>query len=116
MDIDHPELVKFSNEKGRICADSLLQAYNTAKQFIEHWDNLSTAMPNLPDEIADGSQSSMGMSANGRKSITEKYFTIICPKCLILFLISLIDSLRLFPLEQFSFLILQFVLISFSKP
>lgn len=74
MDIDHPELVKFSNEKGRICADSLLQAYNTAKQFIEHWNNLSTAMPNLPDEIADGSQSSMGMSANGRKSITgEKY-------------------------------------------
>jgi hypothetical protein len=74
MDIDHPELVKFSNEKGRICADSLLQAYNTAKQFIEHWNNLSTAMPNLPDEIADGSQSSMGISADGRKSITgEKY-------------------------------------------
>jgi hypothetical protein len=74
MDIDHPELVKFSNEKGRICADSLLQAYNTAKQFIEHWNNLSTAMPNLPDEIADGSQSSMANSADGRKSITgEKY-------------------------------------------
>ena len=70
MDIDHPELVKFSNEKGRICADSLLQAYNTAKQFIEHWNNLSTAMPNLPDEIADGSQSSMANSADGRKSIT----------------------------------------------
>lgn len=74
MDIDNPELVKFSNEKGRICADSLLQAYNTAKQFIEHWDNLNTAMPNTADEIADGSQTSMGISADGRKSITgEKY-------------------------------------------
>lgn len=74
MDIDNPELVKFSNEKGRICADSLLQAYNTAKQFIEHWDNLTTAMPNTADEIADGSQTSMGISADGRKSITgEKY-------------------------------------------
>jgi hypothetical protein len=38
MDIDHPELVRFSNEKGRICADSFLQAYNTAKQFIDHWN------------------------------------------------------------------------------
>lgn len=74
MDIDNPKLVKFSNEKGRICADSLLQAYNTAKQFIEHWNNLTTAMPNTADEIADGSQTSMGVSADGRKSITgEKY-------------------------------------------
>ncbi len=74
MDIDNPELIKFSNEKGRICADSLLQAYNTAKQFIEHWNNLTTAMPNTADEIADGSQTSMGISADGRKSITgEKY-------------------------------------------
>ncbi len=74
MSIEHPELIRFSNEKGRICADSLLQAYNTAKQFIEHWNNLNTAMPNTADEIADGSQTSMGISADGRKSITgEKY-------------------------------------------
>lgn len=74
MDIDHPELVRFSNEKGRICADSFLQAYNTAKQFLDHWNHLSVNMPNTTDEIADGSQSSLGDSADGRKPITgEKY-------------------------------------------
>ena len=74
MDIDHPELVKFSNEKGRICADSLLQAYNTAKQFLSHWNNLNSEMPNVNEEVADGSHTSMGNSADGRKPITgEKY-------------------------------------------
>jgi hypothetical protein len=74
MNIENPELIRFSNEKGRICADSLLQAYNTAKQFLSHWDNLNSEMPNTNDEVADGSHTSMGNSADGRKPITgEKY-------------------------------------------
>jgi len=70
MEIDNPELIRFSNEKGRICADSFFQAYNTVKQFIDHWDNLNTLMPNSYDEIADGSQSSLVTQADGRKPIT----------------------------------------------
>lgn len=70
MEIDNPELIRFSNEKGRICADSFFQAYNTVKQFIDLWDNLNTLMPNSYDEIADGSQSSLGTQADGRKPIT----------------------------------------------
>ncbi len=81
MSIEHPELIRFSNEKGRICADSLLQAYNTAKQFIELWDNLTVLMPTTNEEIADGSHSEMGVSADGRKPITGEqynYFKISC--------------------------------------
>jgi hypothetical protein len=70
MEIDNPELIRFSNEKGRICADSFFQAYNTVKQIIDLWDNLTTLMPNSFDEIADGSQSSLGTQADGRKPIT----------------------------------------------
>jgi hypothetical protein len=55
MNIENPELIRFSNEKGRICADSLLQAYNTAKQFLSHWNNLNSEMPNVNEEVADGS-------------------------------------------------------------
>lgn len=87
MDIDNPELVRFSNEKGRICADSVLQAYNIAKQFIDHWNHFSSPMPNTTDEIADGSQSSMGNSADGRKAVTvEKYnqFRTACKKVITL--------------------------------
>jgi hypothetical protein len=74
MNIENPELIRFSNEKGRICADSLLQAYNTAKQFLSHWNNLNSEMPNVNEEVADGSHTSMGNSADGRKPITgEKY-------------------------------------------
>lgn len=67
MNLDNPELVRFSNEKGRICADSFVQAYNTAKQF-------NNTMFNSVDEIADVFQSFKGNSADGRKPVTgEKY-------------------------------------------
>jgi hypothetical protein len=70
MYIEQPELVKFSNEKVRICADSILQSYNTMKQFIEHYETLIETMPNTDEQIADGSHSAMGQFADGRKPIT----------------------------------------------
>lgn len=81
MEIDNPELIRFSNEKGRICADSFFQAYNTVKQFIDLWDNLNTLMPNSYDEIADGSQSSLGTQADGRKPITGNDYHIFKAAC-----------------------------------
>lgn len=70
MYIEHPELVKFSNEKTRICADSILQSYNTMKQFLDHFETLIETMPDTDDQIADGSHNAMGQFADGRKPLT----------------------------------------------
>ncbi len=72
-DITNPEIVKFSNEKGRILADAAGCLYQTAKRFQQEWTVLIanvTAVPNTADQIADGSQGTLATSADGRKPLT----------------------------------------------
>lgn len=57
-DIVNPVIVRFSNEKARVFADSLLSAYLTAKQLVGEWtaNNLATIVPNATDNVVDGSE------------------------------------------------------------
>lgn len=56
-DITAPLAVRFSNEKARIFADSLVTTYETARAFSANWDALGLAavVPNTADLVADGS-------------------------------------------------------------
>jgi hypothetical protein len=72
-DIVQPQTVRFSNEKGRVMADTAEQLYQTAKRFQQEWAALITAVgvvPNTPDQIADGAHATLGNSADGRKPMT----------------------------------------------
>lgn len=56
-DIVVPQAVKFTNEKVRVFADSLLSAIQTGREFDAQYAALSgdTLFPNTADLIADGS-------------------------------------------------------------
>jgi len=56
MPIDNPQAVRFSNERGRVCADALVSAYHTAKETLIGWDiwQLAELVPADGGTIADG--------------------------------------------------------------
>jgi len=56
--IDNPEAVRFSNEKIRVAADTLAQAYNLAGEVVQEWvaNDMGSLIPNeAGDVIIDGS-------------------------------------------------------------
>lgn len=57
-DITAPLTVRFSNEKARVFADSLVTTYETARAFSANWEALGIAAvcPNTADLVADGSE------------------------------------------------------------
>lgn len=71
-DITDPILVRFSNERARVAADALEQAYNTAERLIEEYAALEdeAVMPDSDEQIADGSEASRGDQADGRTPVT----------------------------------------------
>src|ERR1051326_2918402 len=79
-DITTPEIVRFANEKGRPEADAAGQLYQTCKRFQQEWVALLNnvgSVPNTTDQIADGSQSSAGLSADGRKPMTGAQLNVL---------------------------------------
>ncbi len=72
-DITNPQIVKFANERGRPLTDVAEDEYLTCKRFQEEWAALiatAGAVPNTADQVADGSQNSLGTSADGRAPVT----------------------------------------------
>lgn len=72
-DITNAQICRFSNERGRPQADCAESLYQTCKRFQQEFAALvaqAGAVPNTADQIADGSQVSLGTSADGRKPIT----------------------------------------------
>lgn len=65
-DITNPTAVRFSNEKIRVAADRLAQAYNFACQVYAEWLALggTALIPNTSDQIIDGA------ATDGRPVIT----------------------------------------------
>lgn len=55
-DITDPTAVAFSNEKIRVAADKLAQAYNFSNKVIDSWNALggTALIPNTIDTIIDG--------------------------------------------------------------
>lgn len=55
-DIVNAEAVRFSNEKIRVAADKLSQAYYFAQQVSQEWtaNSMGTLIPNTSDTIIDG--------------------------------------------------------------
>jgi len=66
MAINNPQAVKFCNEKIRVAADKLAQAYNFAKDTLNEWYalNMGNQFPVDGGEIEDGS------NIDGRPIIT----------------------------------------------
>lgn len=66
--------VSFSNQKARPTADVLGTSYQTMKRFQQEWvaENIATNIPNDTNQIADGSQTSLGALADGRKPVTDQ--------------------------------------------
>lgn len=66
MAINNAEAVKFSNEKARVFADSMVTAYETATKFKAQYDaqGLDTVFPNTSEVVEDGS------STDGRTPMT----------------------------------------------
>ena len=56
-DITNPQAVRFANECGRVFAESLLSAIQTARVFSAMYNAQSgdTLFPNTTDNVADGS-------------------------------------------------------------
>ena len=71
-DITDPIVVRFSNERARVAADALEQAYNTAKRLTEEYEALEdeASLPDTDEQIADGSEDSRGDEADGRTPVT----------------------------------------------
>jgi len=65
-DITNAEAVKFCNEKVRVAADKLAQAYHFAQQVTAEWtaNNMASVLPNQADDVIDGS------ATDGRHPIT----------------------------------------------
>lgn len=66
MDITNPEATKFCNEKIRVMADILGQAYFSAKAIKAEWDanNMGALLPVSSDVVVDGA------ATDGRHVIT----------------------------------------------
>ena len=71
-DNSNPEAVRFSNEKVRVLADTLLSAYYTAKAVYNEWigNNMGAMFP-LGDTVVDGS------AGDGRHPVTGNDVTNI---------------------------------------
>jgi hypothetical protein len=71
-DITNPEAVRFANERLRVAADKLAQAYAFAKLVAAEWNanNLGALFP-LADNVVDGSAS------DGRHPITGNDATLL---------------------------------------
>lgn len=71
-DIITPEIKVFANERGRPMADVIEQMYQTGKRFQQEWAAMviNVTPPNTSDQIADGSETSRGANADGRKPFT----------------------------------------------
>lgn len=56
-DITDPQAVRFCNERVRVAADKLAQAYNLANQVIDEWTAHGgvALIPNTSDPVIDGS-------------------------------------------------------------
>ncbi len=65
-DISDPQAVRFCNEKVRVAADKLAQAYNCANQVLDEWTARGgvALVPNSADAVLDGS------ATDGRPPIT----------------------------------------------
>lgn len=76
-DITNPQIVLFTGTYGRAVAEELVKAYDTMKQYRIEWTRLlgQASVPNTSDQIADGSQSSLGNSADGRAPVTGQVLT-----------------------------------------
>jgi hypothetical protein len=72
MAITDAEAITFSNEKIRVAADKLSQAYNFANQVLDEWNarSMSSVITNTSDVIEDGSHSTASPAPDGRPSIT----------------------------------------------
>lgn len=67
MPIDSPQAVRFSNERIRVAADRLAQAYNYAREVVDEWNAAggTTLIPN------DAGQTVIdGADTDGRPIIT----------------------------------------------
>ena len=65
--INSPEAVRFSNERGRVFADAMVTAYETAAKFKAQYDaqSLDSLFVNSAAEIVDD-----GAAVDGRPTIT----------------------------------------------
>lgn len=61
MAIDNPEAVRFCNEKVRVAADRLAQAYYHARQVRDEWyaNNMGTLLPVDGGEVLDGANAKL---------------------------------------------------------
>lgn len=77
-DITNAEAVRFCNERVRIAADKLAQAYYYAKLVQNEWfaNNMSSLIPNNADDtVIDGS------ATDGRHVITGADVTNVITRC-----------------------------------
>ena len=82
-DITNPQIVLFSNERGRPMSDVAEDLYLTAKRFQQEWDALVTvvgSVPNTTDIVIDGSAVDgrlpvTGARLNGLKSLADAMVT-----------------------------------------
>ena len=77
MAIDNPEAVRFCNEKVRVAADKLAQAYFFAKAVQAEWyaNNMGTLVTVDGGDVLDGSQT------DGRHVITGNDATNVITRC-----------------------------------
>lgn len=77
MSIDNAEAVKFCNEKVRVAADKLAQAYYFAKQVNDEWyaNNMGALIPVDGGDVVDGS------ATDGRHVITGNGATNVIVRC-----------------------------------
>jgi high-affinity K+ transport system ATPase subunit B len=77
MAIDNAEAVKFCNEKVRVAADKLAQAYYFAKQVQDEWyaNNMGAIIPVDGGEVIDGA------ATDGRHVITGNDATNVIIRC-----------------------------------
>jgi hypothetical protein len=77
MAIDNPEAVRFCNEKVRVAADRLAQAYYFARQVRDEWyaNNMGALLPVDGGEVMDGAH------ADGRHVITGNDATNLIVRC-----------------------------------
>jgi len=76
-DITNPEAVRFCNERVRVVADRLAQAYTLAKQVQAEWfaNSMAELLPNDGSLVIDGS------ATDGRHPITGANVTNIITRC-----------------------------------
>ncbi|MEO0250156.1 MAG: hypothetical protein ABIN58_11655, partial [candidate division WOR-3 bacterium] len=70
-DITNAQIVRFANERARVFADALEEAYLTAKRLQDEYNALGVTIPDTADLVADGSD------VDGRKRITGSHLVAI---------------------------------------